>query len=143
MELDRLYLSPTRVTRWQKQLNSTVSLSYKLPSHSGSQAEVHEILKPFSVMVEPRLFEDLRALASELVAQSVKNTDSHSLQLVVHIDPHKVRLEIKGSPYGERAADAFCDRRLGLIDSLADRWRIDLEGGKTWVEIDRSVEYPG
>ena len=92
------------------------------------------------------VLDDVRLLVNELVTNSVKfaGRGSIELKLVTHDD--SVRVEVHDAGPGFAPAESpplltdTSGRGLFLVDTLADRWGVTLEGTTcVWFEIDGAV----
>jgi hypothetical protein len=108
-----------------------------LPSDRSAPKKGREMLEPFGRTLEPALFEDLKLVVSELLTKSRRDGSNDSLHLTVQIAPDKIFLQVQGLSAASEA-DQFCDLRVGLIQSLADRWVVEAESKKVRVEFNRA-----
>ncbi|GAA4824637.1 ATP-binding protein [Streptomyces ziwulingensis] len=92
--------------------------------------------------LSPRLAEDVVLLVSELVGNAVQHTGARVFGLGMSRRPGWVRAEVRDPSRGlpcllpVRVTD-LGGRGLFLVDTLADRWGVDLlpHGKTTWFEL--------
>jgi hypothetical protein len=136
VEFHRMRPVPAPGTSWPQRRNGVVWFSCRLPSDRSAPKKARDRLEPFGHTLEPALFEDLKLVVSELLTTSGRNA-GNSLHLTVQIAPDKVFLQVQGLPAASEA-DEFCDLRVGLIQSLADRWVVEADSKNIRVEFDRT-----
>lgn len=89
--------------------------------------------------LEPR-FNDVVLLVSELVANSVRHSDSPDIAVSVKTNPQRIRVEVADSGFG-MATVAHDGDGLGLqiVERLADGWGFSA-GSKfiVWAELSKS-----
>ena len=92
--------------------------------------------------LEPR-FDDVVLVVSELVANSVRHTDTGEIHVAVQPISRRVRIEV--ADFGTGISD---DRRGGsglglmIVEKLSDRWGYqDGESFTVWAELDLAGEH--
>jgi two-component sensor histidine kinase len=97
-------------------------------------------------VLDPGLFMDVSLCVSELVTSAIADAQPSAEQglelrlslsggvLVVSVEDHE-----PGADGGERRAPPELDGDLGLhiISQLADRWGVDPDGARRWMEFSR------
>jgi hypothetical protein len=137
VEFHSMRPTPAHSTSWPRRRNGVVWLSCRLRPDRSAPKKGRDMLEPFGHTLEPALFEDLKLVVTELLTTSGRDGDDNSLHLTVQIAPAKVFLQVQGLPAASKA-DEFCDLRVGLIQSLADRWAVEADGRKIRVEFNRT-----
>ncbi|NJQ03055.1 ATP-binding protein [Streptomyces sp. PLAI1-29] len=92
--------------------------------------------------LSPRLAEDVVLLVSELVGNAVRHTGARTFGLRMRLGRCRIRVELRDPSRGlpclmpVRELDEN-GRGLFLVDTLADRWGVDLwpVGKTTWFEL--------
>ena len=77
-------------------------------------------------------------VVSELVANSVRHTESNQIEVGVHTVNGHVRVEVADSGPGFQP-DSPIGNGLGLsiVERIADRWGFETKSGfRVWAEID-------
>lgn len=90
----------------------------------------------------PKLTEDAVLLVSELVGNAVRHTGARVFGLRMHRRRGRIRVEVRDPSRGLPCLMPVQDldvsgRGLFLVDTLADRWGVDLlpRGKTTWFEL--------
>ncbi len=96
--------------------------------------------------LRPEVFDDVQLLVNELVTNSVKFAGSGPIELKLMTDRDSVRVEVHDAGPGfvpdppEPELSATSGRGLFLVDALADRWGVTLDGTTcVWFEIDAAA----
>lgn len=91
-------------------------------------------LQPFSELIDPPSFVDLKAVVTELVAISVAHGAEKPIDLWLDLDDGKIEGVVNDHGPGSRALSRAKDRTddsfvLRIVDALVDEWRASEETG--------------
>ena len=96
--------------------------------------------------LRPEVFDDIQLLVNELVTNSVKFAPEGAIALKLTASEAAVRVEVHDDGPGFVPTDAEPElgdtsgRGLFLVDALADRWGVTLDGTTcVWFEIDEAA----
>ena len=86
--------------------------------------------------LEPR-YDDVLLVVSELVTNSVRHTESHDIDVHVETADGRIRVEVSDDGPGFDTSHPRGDGLgLAIVEKIADRWGMDLDGRFTvWVEL--------
>lgn len=95
-------------------------------------------LAPMRESLEP-LYEDVVLLVSELVTNSVRHSDSESIDVSVQAVNGPIRIEVSDEGPGFDASDPRGDGLgLTIVEKLSDRWGLERGDRFTvWAELSR------
>jgi anti-sigma regulatory factor (Ser/Thr protein kinase) len=118
-----------------------------LPAAPEAVFEARQSLGEFRASLDPRVFEDLRLLVSEVVTNSLRHaglSGEDRIRLRVALEERWIRAEVHDDGPGFAPSDpaASLYRQSGwglfLVRRIADRWGIDRTGDSfVWFELDR------
>lgn len=101
-------------------------------------------LENVGAQLSEEVLDDVRLLVNELVTNSVKFGGEGEIQLRLTGSGHSVRVEVHDQgpgfapPGREPTVEETSGRGLVLVDAIADRWGVSLDGTTcVWFEIDR------
>lgn len=130
-------------------------LNLTLPLDAGSASTARHSIDGLAGELDDALFEDLRLLVTEVVTNSIRHarsTSKESLRLRLDVSTNRVRVEVvdhgpgfapasftETGPHVETPQlDSLSGRGLFLVEQIADRWGVSLDGAtRVWFEIDR------
>jgi anti-sigma regulatory factor (Ser/Thr protein kinase) len=118
-----------------------------LPAAPEAVLEARQSLGEFRASLDPRVFEDLRLLVSEVVTNSLRHaglSGQDRIRLRVVLEEQWIRAEVHDRGPGFTPSDpaTSLDRQSGwglfLVRRIADRWGTDRTGDScVWFELDR------
>jgi anti-sigma regulatory factor (Ser/Thr protein kinase) len=121
-------------------------MSFELAGGPYAVTAARLALADLDVQLDASVAFDVRLLVSELVTNSVQHASvaaEDSITLLLAIDDHKVRVEVRdGGPGFEPPSepprdDADAGWGLFLVEQLADGWGVSEAGNGVWFEIKR------
>lgn len=123
-----------------------IRLSLRLPVHGEAAGAARHCVESLEYLVDGGALDNLKLLVSELVTNSVRHAGlgpADCVDVEVVVDDSRIRVEVKDSGRGFRAADPmpFDEGASGwglyLVDRLADRWGVERDGPWTdvWFEV--------
>jgi anti-sigma regulatory factor (Ser/Thr protein kinase) len=132
-----------------------LELELKLPSDARAPATVRRSVQALSGHIEPDLLDDVLLLADEVVTNGLLHAPQDNrwilVRLIAYPNPSlPIRVEVvdSGAGFNPRLSEPSLDetggRGLFLVDSIADRWGVDSQGGtRVWLELDkRAADQP-
>jgi transcriptional regulator with XRE-family HTH domain/anti-sigma regulatory factor (Ser/Thr protein kinase) len=113
----------------------------RLPSTDLAPSLARAAFVATAVGIPTDVFDNAALLTSELVTNSVKHTDSDSIEIDIELSTDRLRIEVTDqsrSTIRPRTPDLDGGWGLTLVGELATRWGVErLEAGKKiWVEFD-------
>lgn len=118
-----------------------------LPVVPEAAFEARHFLGEFRASLDPRVFEDLRLLVSEVVTNSLRHaglSGPDRIRLRVSLEERWIRAEVHDHGPGFTPSDPASSlyRQSGwglfLVRQIADRWGIDrTDDSCVWFELDR------
>jgi anti-sigma regulatory factor (Ser/Thr protein kinase) len=125
-----------------------VVLDLLLPAAPEAAFEARQSLSEFQRSLDPRVFEDLRLLVSELVTNSLRHaglSGEDAIRLHVTLTEGRVRVDVCDGGPGFTARDETPSLYqqsgwgLFLVRQIADRWGINRNRDTcVWFELSRS-----
>jgi anti-sigma regulatory factor (Ser/Thr protein kinase) len=123
-------------------------IRHRLPHGAQAPSAARRALDELADALAPDALGRLRLVVSELVTNAVRHggpTGDGAVELSVGVDAERARVEVVDGGHGFAPPDDLAqDGALGgwglvVVDRLADRWGIEVNG-KTlvWLEFDRS-----
>lgn len=119
----------------------------RLPLGTAAPAGARRSLEPLRRHIDPRSFESLRLLVTELVNNSVKHSgcpEGDPILLTVDLRDEVVRVEVtdRGAGFTRARPSMGGEETSGwgllLVDRLSDHWGFSSEGAtRTWFELPR------
>lgn len=123
-------------------------LDLLLPAAPEAAFEARQSLSEFQRSLDPRVFEDLRLLVSELVTNSLRHaglSGEDAIRLHVTLTEGRVRVDVCDGGPGFTARDETPSLYqqsgwgLFLVRQIADRWGINRNSDTcVWFELSRS-----
>jgi anti-sigma regulatory factor (Ser/Thr protein kinase) len=124
-----------------------VPVDVLLPAAPEAVFEARQSLGEFRASLDPRVFEDLRLLVSEVVTNSVRHaglSGQDRIRLRVTLEERWIRAEVHDHGLGFTPSDPATSlyRQSGwglfLVRQVADRWGIErTDNPFVWFELDR------
>jgi DNA-binding transcriptional MerR regulator len=112
----------------------------ELPANPRAPEAVRNAIDDFAAALPDDRRFNLRLLASELVANSVRYGRSPTVRVAARMNAERVQVEIsddgEGFTWGQPGPDSEGGRGLPVVAALADRWGLTFDGGTTaWFEL--------
>ena len=124
--------------------SSAPRLEVKLVPDVKAPERARRSLETVETNLGEEVLDDVRLLVNELVTNSVKFGGEGQIQLRVSGSGKSVRVEVHDEgpgfapPARKPTMEDTSGRGLFLVDALADRWGVSLDGTTcVWFEIDR------
>ena len=126
-----------------------MELELKLPSDARAPATVRRSVQALSEHIASELLDDVQLLADEVVTNGLLHAPEDNRWLLVRVIAYPnpalpIRVEVVDSGEGfeprlrEPSLEDTGGRGLFLVDTLADRWGVDSQGGtRVWLELDQ------
>jgi serine/threonine-protein kinase RsbW len=125
-----------------------MELSLSLPLQPESASVARHSLDGLAERLGEELLDDLRLLVTELVTNAIRHaqpSDEPWLRLNLAVNNGSIRVDVIDHGPGflpiadEPGFDETSGRGLYLVEQLADRWGVGVDGNtRVWFEIDRS-----
>jgi len=119
-----------------------------LPAAPEAASRARQSLWELHSLLDPRVFEDLRLLVSELVTNALRHASLSSrdvIRLRVNLSDGKIRVEVydRGPGFSLREETPSLYQPSGwglfLVRQLADRWGVSRNGETcVWFELSRT-----
>jgi anti-sigma regulatory factor (Ser/Thr protein kinase) len=117
----------------------------ELPPDPTAPEQARRHLEKVARTLSTEVLDDVKLLVNELVTNSVKFAGKGRIGLRLSADPDSVRVEVHDDGPGfsptnrEPSLQDTSGRGLFLVEALADRWGVTLDGTTcVWFEIDDS-----